>query len=210
MGILKSNINGHIKESPIVVKICSHPDLLTDNFIELFIHAILSIYQHRRLNNKDAKLVTPFILTSYLPQTREFITLLEPIDGDLKGLLKSSDSDMNMEIAKEAIFYQSCGLIPLQKDLRFIHGDNHPGNVFYKNIDGKRKYFFADFGFTNITVNGNLLCAGCINAYERDATAHYFSPRRDLIQLTYNCFIYEFLISNISEFRIKLLQENMF
>ena len=195
-GVLKSDINNYKAGSNIIVKICKDPRNIEDNFIELFIHAILSIYQHRILNNKRATLITPFILTSYNKISHEFVTVLAPVDGDLGGLFnKEKTTVYKKKIAEEAIFYQSCGLIPLQKDLRFIHGDNHQGNVFYTSNSDVIKYFFADFGFASIMINSNILCAGCFNGFKKNITGHNFSPRRDLMQLVY--IIHQYYYSGI-------------
>jgi hypothetical protein len=196
-GTLKTGIENYMVDTKVVVKVCTFPDNIEDNFTELFIHAILSIYQRRFLQNQyNNNLITPFILTSYNKDIHEFVTILEYVHGDISGLLKSPSMSYETKktIIDEVIFYQSCGLIPLQKDLKFIHGDNHTGNVFniFNYGDNTFKYFFADFGFTRIEINSNLLCAGYCKGFQSKESCSYYSSRKDLMQLIYYMWKYFF------------------
>ena len=217
-GILKTTIENHEVDTPVVVKVSSKPDNIEDNFTELFIHAILSIYQRRFLKNKyNNNLITPFILTSYNKDTSEFVTILEYVNGDITGLLRSNSTSSlaKKNMIDEVIFYQSCGLIPLQKDLKFIHGDNHTSNVFYildkENED--MKYFFADFGFTRIEINSNILCAGYFQGFESMKSSPYYSSRKDLMQLIYSTwkyFLYSYDLFNTPEINMHNVELHIF
>jgi hypothetical protein len=176
------------KGTKIIVKISHDPLYFLDNFTELFIHAILSIYESSILHNKKNKrIITPFIIASFSKETNKFLTILERLDGNLGDLFQEDEDNIEYikNIANEAIFYQTCCLVPLQKDLKFIHGDNHAANVFYRTYNEKRQYFFADFGFTCIEINSNKLCAGYFEAFNCMEMSKFYSCRKDLIQIVY-------------------------
>jgi hypothetical protein len=60
-------------------------------------------------------------------------------------------------------------------------------------------------------INSNLLCAGCFSGFNKNITAHNFSPRRDLMQIIYvlNRFFYKELVHDIN-FRIPIISYHIF
>jgi hypothetical protein len=205
-GVSNSIHRGKIGNKNIIVKKCKDTEQLINNFNELFIHAILSIYQHRFLQQKQALLITPLIIISYNESTQTFITILEPISGDINSLIEQvSEADIK-KIIYNTIFYQSCGLLPLQNDLEFIHGDNHTGNMFYSNINGKIKYYFADFGYSRIKINDFLLSAAPKN-YLLKKYVEYYNNRKDLMQFTDSVLSYIDKMLNEDEINTLKLKE---
>lgn len=210
MGTLRSNIGDMYQQGEkMVVKVCKNPYEIVDNFLELFIHAVLSIYQYRVLKNKSSILVSPFVLTSYNPDTREYMTLLEPITGDLNELVRSKSHEAGLSLARGAIFSLACGLAPIQNTFKFMHNDNHSENVFYKLVTSRHKFYLADFGFSRIELFGNLICAGSFNNLAQDI-GREFVKSKDLMHVAYDLsgvldntdFNREFKIDSIEQYVI--------
>lgn len=180
---------------------------LIEGFMELFIHAILVVYQRREQNLHKNSLIASLDLVSYNRTTKKFYTIMPKLDGTLADHIRKVSREQAPTEINKALMQLSCSLNALQKDLQFNHGDCKPDNIFYvRESERKLRYCLADFGFARIKI-GDYVLQGQIFDDELGKFCGQFGKRHDIALLLCYLFrhIYTGKITDRASERLKYL-----
>jgi hypothetical protein len=162
-------------------------------FLELFIHAILVVYQLREKHLQKNTLIATLNIVSFNRATKEFITLMPKLDGTMSDYIRRVPLDSAKTEINKALMQISCSLTALQKDFEFNHGDCKSDNIFYiSNESGKNKYCLADFGFSRIKL-GDYILQGQIFDPTLGKFCGQYGKRHDIALLIYYIFTYNYI-----------------
>jgi hypothetical protein len=182
--------------SEFVVKITNPISTKSESieaFIELFIHAILVVYQLREQHLHQNTLIATLNLVSYNKETEQFYTLMPKLDGTLADYIRRVPRVNAIAEMNKALMQISCSLTALHKDFEFNHGDCKSDNIFYiRNGPDKIKYCLADFGFSRIKL-GDYILQGQIFDPVLGKFCGQYGKRHDIALLVFHLLTYVYI-----------------